>query len=347
MSKTALYNLLGRYLNNTCTTEERQMIDNLLELSEDNNIFASYTESDLNAIHSRIWEKIQEKTLLTEQPSIQPARPFYKMAIVKWAVAASVIGAIVFFAVRFNSNNGLSDRNNLTAAMPQSGMINKTNNTGKAISILLEDSTSVVIEPGTALNYPEHFSADKREVYLEGKAFFEVSKNAKRPFYIYHNNLITHVIGTSFTINTKKANKEVEVAVLTGRVEVSENQALLKNQKNKSENGVVLTPNQKVIYSVNTRMFVASLVEKPMPLMNKKPENFNFENEEMAKVLTAISKEYAIDIIAENENINKCTFTGNIIRQDLYSKLDFICKAINASYEIKGTTILIKGAGCE
>jgi transmembrane sensor len=347
MSKTALYNLLGRYLNNTCTTEERQMIDNLLELSEDNNIFASYTESDLNAIHSRIWEKIHEKTLLTELPSIQTTRPFYKMAIVKWTVAASLIGAIVFFAIRFSSNNSLADHNDLTATIPQSGMINKTNNTSKAINVLLEDSSTVVIEPGTALNYPEHFSADKREVYLEGKAFFNVSKNAKRPFYIYHNNLITHVIGTSFTINTKKTNKEVEVAVLTGRVEVSENQALQKNKKNNIENGVVLTPNQKVIYSVNTGMFVASLVEKPMPLINKKPENFNFENEEMVNVLTAISKEYAIDIVAENENINKCTFTGNIVRQDLYSKLDFICKAINAAYEIKGTTILIKGAGCE
>ncbi len=347
MSKTALYNLLGRYLNNTCTPEERQMVDNLLELSEDNNIFASYTESDLNTIHNRIWEKIQEKTLITQQPLRQPVRPFYKLPIFKWAVAASIISVVVFAAIRFSNKNNAGDNNNFSAIIPQSGMITKTNTTGKAMTILLEDSSTVVIEPGTALNYPEHFVADKREVYLEGKAFFEVSKNAKRPFYIYHNNLITHVIGTSFTINTQRANKEVEVAVLTGRVEVSENQDLIKSAKNKTENGVVLTPNQKVIYSVSTRMFVASLVEKPMPLTNKKPENFNFENEEMVHVLGAISKEYAIDIVAENENINKCTFTGNIVKQDLYSKLDVICKAINASYEIKGTTILIKGAGCE
>lgn len=226
-------------------------------------------------------------------------------------------------------------------------MITKVNSSNKTLTIALGDSSIVVMEPGTILNYPEHFAAGKREVYLEGKAFFEVAKNARHPFYIYHNNLITHVIGTSFTINTKKANTEVEVAVLTGRVEVSENAALLKNQNNKIENGVVLTPNQKVTYSVTTRIFVASLVEQPLPLINKKPGNFNFENEEMTQVLATISKEYAIDIVTENESINKCTFTGNITRQDLYSKLDFICKAINASYELKGTTILIKGAGCE
>jgi transmembrane sensor len=347
MSKTALYNLLGKYLNNTCTTEERQMIDNLLELSDENKIFATYSETDLNTIHSRIWAKIQAETSLVNNVAAAPVVPFYKKKIIQLAIAASLVAGIIFVAVNFIYNPHYTTAKDFAAIIPKSGMITKANNTGKAITIALEDSSTIVIEPGTTLNYPEHFAAGKREVYLEGKAFFAVAKNAKRPFYIYHNNLITHVIGTSFTINTKKQNKEVEVAVLTGRVEVSENAALLKDQNNKIENGVVLTPNQKVTYSVTTRIFVASLVDQPLPLVNKKPESFNFENEEMVHVLSAISKEYAIDVITENESINKCTFTGNITRQDLYSKLDFICKAINASYEIKGTTILIKGAGCE
>ncbi len=347
MEKKALYDLLGKYLSNTCTPEETELVDNWLEILQENKSFASYTTQDLDAIHDRIWQKIQAQTGHLQKPEIvAPHRRIITAKLIKWAVAASVIAVMVLISFRYYRHTNTTEPNSFASIIPASGMINKTNTSGAPVKLMLEDNSTIVLEPGTILHYPVHFQADKREVYLEGKALFEVSKNAKQPFFIYHNHLVTHVIGTKFIINTKRVNKEAEVVVLSGRVEVSENLKLVTASQKPKSNGVILTPNQKVIYLQDSRLFIAAIADKPIPVAGNETENFDFDNTEIGQVLQAISKEYAIDLVTENERINNCTFTGDITKLDLYSKLDIICKAINCTYEMKGTKILLKGIGC-
>jgi transmembrane sensor len=62
----------------------------------------------------------------------------------------------------------------------------------------LEDGTTVHLEKGSRLSFPVHFDPKKREVVLSGEAFFEVTENPSKPFYVYANELITRVLGTSF-----------------------------------------------------------------------------------------------------------------------------------------------------
>jgi hypothetical protein len=62
--------------------------------------------------------------------------------------------------------------------------------------------------------------------------------------------------------------------------------------------------------------------------------------------MAALQQDYGIDIVPENESIYQCLFTGDISQQDLFTKLDMICRATNASYEIVGTRIVIRGRGC-
>lgn len=349
MDKKALYNLLGKYLNNTCSQEERDLVDHWLDLLQEDKSFAAYTQKDLNVIGDRIWLKIQAQTFQNneaEKPAANRRRLIITLS--RWAVAASVVAVISFTAYQFAKRNSTSNgQDNFASIIPASGMVKEENTTSKSIRKMLEDSSVVVLEPGTVLNYPVHFAQGKREVYLQGKAFFQVSKNAKRPFYIYHNNLVTHVIGTSFIINTLRQNKEAEVLVITGRVEVSENARLVAKPTQAKIKGVILTPNQKVVYVSDSRSFVSSIVERPVPVKNDHNADFDFNNVEISQVLAAISKEYGIEIITENDNINKCTFTGDIAIPELYTKLDIVCKAINASYEIKETKILVKGKGCD
>ena len=202
-----------------------------------------------------------------------------------------------------------------------------------------------------SIHYPAHFLKEKREIFLEGEAFFEVSKNASRPFYVYNNNIVTHVLGTSFNVKVNPKNQQVEVSVRTGRVEVYENIPDAKVTATKN-NGVILRPNQKVIYDQQTRQFVASLADVPLPIVEElkteKPDplNFVFEAAPLKTVLGNLEKSYGIEIVTKNESIYKCLFTGDVSRQDLYTQLDIICQSVQAAYEVKGTMILIKGKGC-
>jgi hypothetical protein len=99
-------------------------------------------------------------------------------------------------------------------------------------------------------------------VYLEGEALFTVSKNPNRPFFVYNNQIVTQVLGTSFTVQNK--NGKIEVAVKTGRVAVYENgEQINLNEVEQKSNGVIITPNQKVTYYQQERHFVTSIVDQP------------------------------------------------------------------------------------
>jgi len=52
-------------------------------------------------------------------------------------------------------------------------------------------------------------------------------------------------------------------------------------------------------------------------------------------------------MVLDNESLTKCLFSGDIKGQDLYDQLEIICESVQATYEIRGTRILIKGSGCE
>ncbi|MEO8110264.1 MAG: FecR family protein [Ginsengibacter sp.] len=283
----------------------------------------------------------QNSLLIARRPKV---KPFY------WAAAAAVIIAVIFSAFfLFHSEK----KDAFTVLAFAKNMKEKINTSLQPLKIKMEDGTFITMQPGSVVHYPEHFLPDKREIFLEGEAFFEVSKNAARPFFVYNKNVVTRVLGTSFTVKTNLANNRVEVSVRTGRVEVYEFNSTEKSDSTKKNGGVILLPNQKVVYDGQARLFVPSLVDDPLPVAGDsaqkiiKVETFVFEETPIKKVLESFEKVYGIDIVVENENIYNCLFTGDVSTQDLYTRLNFICQAIQASYEIKETKILIKGAGCK
>lgn len=340
MSRKDFHLLLQRYVEGKSTAEEKDLIEQWYELLGDDELPA-IQESELMQIESRLWDKIKPRVA---EPAI--IRPLYTKTWFKWSVAAAIVLCI---SLTFLWNDH-SSRDNIYAAVP--GFYKEqTNKSGKPVSVTLEDGTVITLENGSGIKYPEHFAAEKREVYLNGNAFFNVSKNPNRPFYVYSTKIVTHVLGTSFKITTSENGTISEVAVRTGRVEVYENTDAKDKSFSKKTNGVVLTPNQKVTYSKKENHFETSLVEAPVPVLTAKDSSskiisFTFDDTPLAVVLSSISREYGIDIMVESDNLNNCPFTGEIKEQDLYTKLDIICQVIKASYEIKGTTILIRGKGC-
>ncbi|MHA4809509.1 FecR family protein [Flavitalea flava] len=268
----------------------------------------------------------------------------------RWVIAASITGllAIGIYLVAGIASKHPGRQFSHHFIQP---VTKKVNPSSPPLTINLEDGSLVILQPGSSLQVPDHFLADKRDVYLEGEAFFDIRKNADRPFYVYNGNLVTHVLGTSFSIKTDPKKKSIEVSVLTGKVQVYENREILQPDTNKLSNGVILMPNQKVIYQEDDRQFSTMLVSNPQPLARDSagkanPNRFVFEDAQLSTVFRALETDYGIEIIPENENINHCLFTGDIVKHGLYEKLDIICQSVKLSYEFNGTKILIKGKGC-
>ncbi len=271
----------------------------------------------------------------------------------KYAVAASFIGVVVLVGnLTFQNKSKKSDTPSLVIAKVNQGFSEEVNNSDNIKKIQLEDGSLVSIYPGSKLAFPKHFAPDKREVYLEGEASFTVSKNPKRPFFVYNNQIVTKVLGTSFTVQNK--NGKIEVEVKTGKVAVYENgEQINLNEVEQKSNGVIITPNQKVTYYQQERHFVTSIVDQPVavPAETIQPvlaSHFSYNETPLYKVLKDLEDTYKLEIVLENEKIKNCLFTGDLSGQTLFNKLESICLAFSSSYEIKGTRILLKsGKDCD
>ena len=76
---------------------------------------------------------------------------------------------------------------------------------GKRFDVELSDGTIVNLNSGSSLRFPVQFiNGMERKVYLDGEAFFNVSKNNKDIFKVVSNDAITEVYGTQFNVKSYK-----------------------------------------------------------------------------------------------------------------------------------------------
>ncbi len=337
-SRKAFSQLLQKYLDGKCSESESQLVEQWYELI-DEEPRQNYTGQEWQALEYKLWQKIEAGLFETEaRPSISFWRNY------RLSIAASVtilLGAGAWWYINAHSNP--ATKSTLQSSVHEMQLMDNTSS--KPVKIKLEDGSTVTLSPHSQLQYPKQFAATKREVNLRGEALFEVSKNPDKPFYVITDKLVTKVLGTSFYVRTVEAKQKTEVEVISGKVSVYE-----KERADNQNRGVVLTPNHKVTFFAVEKHFITGLVAKPLPQIkpiNNKPEKFEFDDTPISQVLDKLKKVYGIEIVLENEKLNDCPITADITAQPLYTKLDIICATINGKYEVKGTTILISGKGCE
>jgi transmembrane sensor len=231
---------------------------------------------------------------------------------------------------------------------PVVAMLEKVNTGSAPITIRLSDKSKITLKKGSSLRYPSTFEASQREVYLTGEAFFDISKDPERPFIVYANELVTKVLGTSFLIKAYPTSREVTVEVKTGRVSVSTRTDRLNAATRRETEGVILSPNQKVIFERNEIRMVKTLVERPAIIVSKANiPQFQFEDTPVSEAFGAIAKAYGIAILFDEELLSGCPITATLDNQPLHDKLTIICKAIEATYEIVDGQIIINSKGCK
>lgn len=220
------------------------------------------------------------------------------------------------------------------------------NNGKKPIVFELADGSKITLEPNSELRYGNEFGEQKREVFLTGEAFFEVTKDSQRPFLIYTGKLVTKVVGTSFRIKAYEKDDDISVSVRTGKVTVYRQDSKSKNSKSLSTE-IVLIPNQKAVFEKDQELLVKTLVDKPVKLYDS-PKNTSlvFEETNISEVFNSLEDIYGLKIGFDKEVFNKCSVTANFQNETLYQKLDLICEIIQAKYEIVDGEIMIFGKGC-
>lgn len=278
-------------------------------------------------------------------------RPLYRTVWFRIAASIVVLAGIGWLSKRMMVKETFQPDSSIAVKTGEAGngFVKKVNNTEKPMRIVLRDKSSIVLTPGSYITYKDQFVTDKREVFLVGEAFFEVTKDTEHPFFVYANELVTKVLGTSFTVRALESSREITVEVKTGRVSVFAKSD--RGAKEKLENnqlvGLVLSPNQKIIYKRDEVRLVRALVEKPeMILPEGQRPQFEFEDTPVTEVFQIIQKAYGVEILYDAELLKDCPLTATLDNQPLNEKLTIICKAIEANYEILDGQIVIHSKGC-
>jgi len=160
---------------------------------------------------------------------------------------------------------------------------------GKRSYLLLSDGTKVWINSGSRLVYAPQFTGDTREVFLEGEAYFEVAKDASKPFYVRTDAFTINVLGTKFNVKAYKDDKEYATVLVEGKVS-------MKVQDQFFSKDVIVAPNQKMTLMKGQSDFQRSNVDDTGFYTNWIYGYLEFKNANLSDVLKSIQRYYNIDI---------------------------------------------------
>lgn len=270
----------------------------------------------------------------------------------RWLLAASVIvllgiglGSVII------SRQSHSPKFNYSLTTTGKQLVEQINRSDLPIIITLPDGSTVKLSPASRISYANEFKdSAMRDVYLSGEAFFNVTKNPGQPFRVFANGIVTKVLGTSFTVRAFEKEKTIKVTVRTGKVRVyaQSDEPEKTGVKAIHPDDVLLTPNQEVIFQSDRQKFQKAILEKPVIIEPGISLNsMVYEETPVVKVLEQFKKAYGISIVYDQETLKDCTITADLTDESLYSRLDLICKAIDASYEIINSEVFIRGKGCQ
>ncbi len=166
---------------------------------------------------------------------------------------------------------------------------------GKYFHLILEDKTEVWLNTDTKLRYPSKFASDKREIELEGEAYFKVAKDKDRPFIVRSKYMTTKVLGTEF--NFRSYNKtDASVTLVEGSVIVMA----------KDVPQTILKPGQNASLSANNDMVIAEVDMKKFTSWIE--GYFYFDNVSLEEIMKDLGRWYNVDIDFEDDISKKYKF---------------------------------------
>lgn len=193
---------------------------------------------------------------------------------------------------------------------------------GQKSNLVLPDGTKVMVNAGSRLFLPKESEPDKREVWLDGEAFFEVTKNPHQPFVVHTSDIQVKVLGTTFNVRAYGDEKLVETTLVEGRVEL--------NTTEGNGQDVSLLPDHKAIFvkSKDAELGAALRREFGEPLkvgqilvsgkidpglaISWTQGKLIFDDEYFDVIIRRLERYYGVQIHLADESLKNMKYTGTI-----------------------------------
>ena len=337
MDKHYFIKLLHRYQQGDLTKEEQQFLESYYNLFQNEpdvleTLSIEEKKEFENEIKGNIWNNISKE----EQPSHKIR--FINKRFIKVAAAAAIfigiISSIFFFYNLSLKNQGIASLSveQLNGKSKKQIYATLVVHQKENRVIFLPDGSTVILSPGSKLNYPSSFDGmEKREVFLYGQAFFDIKHNAFRPFIVHTGKLETIVLGTSFNIKAIPGEKDITVTVKRGKVKVTDENKMLG----------IITPNQQITYDRQNVNSVLKTVNNDSYL-DWKDQDLFIDNMTLSEAAILLEEQYKVKIIISDLSIREQRFTATFPKDEkLEQALNSICLFNGLSYVYEGPNSLV------
>lgn len=196
---------------------------------------------------------------------------------------------------------------------------------GQMTNIELPDGTLVMLNSGTKIQYSGDFTGGKRQVYLEGEAFFDVQKDVDHPFIVTTEFLGVRVYGTSFNIQSYREDKAFTATLIEGSIGILNPGGVEVTKLVPGENAYFAESETKIeIRKVDTEMYTSW-----------KEGLVTFRNERLEDIAKQIERWYNVEIIIQKEGLGDERYFGTILKNKPIDQILEVLKLTTSlEYEI-------------
>ena len=191
---------------------------------------------------------------------------------------------------------------------------------GKRSQITLSEGTKVWLNSGSKLIYPAFFSEDKREVYLDGEAIFDVVHSKDHAFIVCTKDFDIRVLGTVFNVSSYADDQYSGTVLKQGKIEI-----VCKGSSKFSQEKIDISPGTMAVYDRRSNTIEKKSVN-PEKYLSWREGYLILNSERLENILTKLSRFYNIEMVVSDERLKNETFSGYL---DLKNTPEEVLQVIN------------------
>lgn len=328
---------MQKYFRNQCTPEEIEQVIDWFQTEDGRKYFEDRLNRDMHRY-------ADEKNLLLH-PEVPSVKMLQKIERIKKKGATSSrrnrdhwwmrVAVILLISSMFAGSGYLLLQNGEYVENQEPELVYRTISTptDQQRLVTLDDGTKIRLNTSSSIEIPEQFTADSREVTIDGEAYFEVAKDEDRLFSIRAGEAMIRVLGTEFNVRIDKRSRSVQIAVAEGRVSLSDDGGGNGSEAILSENTFALFhPNGGEI------LIEQSPVDNYMSWISG---NLHFYDEPLWIVSRYLERLYGVSFRFRKEQLKELTLSANIIKRDLLPVLDIISQTLGIDYEVENDNDIV------
>lgn len=326
MEHSATVNLIRKYLREELSEDELSVFSDIFTYeiepdAWDEAIEAERSWLELQTVDDRMallkgYSKLLQH-VNSRQSAIVRGQVFFRK--IRWHAAVAIMVVSVGIAIYHLTGFFRGKMNEVSIQVPVS----------KTWHLFLADESEVWVNNVSKINYnQDEFNKKSRKVYLDGQAYFQITKNQKIPFIVQLNDFHIKVTGTAFDVKSYKEEDEVIVTLKSGLVELI----------GISANSIELHAGEQFVYNKISKMGI---------IRNAEVSNFiawrtgqlEYDHAPLRSVANALERWFDIEIVIEDESMNDFILTLNQKDNSLRDILNAISYITGLNYDHNGRKI--------